>query len=580
MYKKRAGVAMANRVYLSSTLDDLRPYREAALDALRKAGYLVTDSYEASPEPTVDKCLDDVRQADLYVGLFAGRYGWCPSGHDRKSITELEYRAAVAAGKKCFIFLRPLKDIPGVELEGVVEGDPEAFQRLKDLRNELQSGKNHTCNLFASPADLALKLTQALPPVVLSGGMFREPPPHPCQLSQGLLLVGVKGSDEAALQRIAKNLPPSWQPALATFAAVAAQMAADRLAIDKSLARSRCVALYLSRAGLTRLREAPALALELMRLLDTRLGRCSVLLDQVERADWPADWPVPEAFFPVGAWLAAGADSIGGELANLVQALPGTTAAGPDVVNPRLVSLAYSVLAMTRAEAEAIQGDPEQVRDALGRPSFELFSRVAAKLGDEGAWVARYGLRRCDWQPFGSGTAADLLQEVVASINSQVVVPKRDQDALLGNQIRLRHYPFEPASFKQGSADWPLLEAMRARGCLVLVDELSILHPELHGKANVFLSDTTVTVATLSGVDPALLCLDQLIDSPLKIDMLVDRFFAKLDPRCELAVNSLARMRRWLRTSVPEALAGSEAQGADPERRALFRAQIFGGTAT
>jgi hypothetical protein len=117
---------------------------------------------------------------------------------------------------------------------------------------------------------------------------------------------------------------------------------------------------------------------------------------------------------------------------------------------------------------------------------------------------------------------------------------------------------------------------MRARGCLVLVDDLSTLHPALHGKANVFLADPSVTVATLSGLDPAACSLDDLIASPQKIDVLVDRFTNKLDPRCELAINSRARVRRWLRQSVPEALAGIEAQGPDPARRNAFRSNPSG----
>mgnify|MGYP000541235759 CR=1 FL=1 len=163
---------------------------------------------------------------------------------------------------------------------------------------------------------------------------------------------------------------------------------------------------------------------------------------------------------------------------------------------------------------------------------------------------------------------------MVDTINSQTIVPKRDQTALLGNRIRLRYYPFEPDAFKQDSPDWPLLEAMRSRGCLVLVDELSTLHPNLYGKGNVFLSDPAVTVATLSGLDPAVFSLDALIDSPQKIDVLVDRFSNKLDPRCELAINNRSRVRRWLRLSVPEALAGAESRGADPDRRSQFVAGL------
>ena len=91
-----------------------------------------------------------------------------------------------------------------------------------------------------------------------------------------------------------------------------------------------------------------------------------------------------------------------------------------------------------------------------------------------------------------------------------------------------------------------------------------------------FLSDPAVTVATLSGLDPAICSLDTLIRSPQRIAVLVDRFSNKLDPRCELAINNKARMRRWLRQCLPEALAGSEALGANADRLREFSNSVAG----
>lgn len=566
---------MTNQVYLSSTLDDLKPFRAVALEALRKAGYLAKDSYLATTEPTVDQCLKDVRDADLYVGIFAGRYGWCPDGQLGRSITELEYREAVRADKRRLIFIRPFGVCTGEELDSA-KGDYEADKKLRALRDELQSGSGHTCALFSDPSDLALKITQALPPPTPASGMFREPPPHPGQLGTGLLIVCVRGGDEATAERIRICLPGSWQAATQAFGPEPASAASDRLAVDLRLARTRCAALYLTPSSLARLKENATAAFDLLNMLRARLDGFALLLDGVQASELPPDWPPAAARFSIGAWTASGNSALGGELAQLVQDFPDAAPHHQDVANNRLVGLAYTVLAMTRAEAWAIAEQPQLIRDELGRKPFDFFNQVTAGLAGAGEWVNSYGDCRHDWQPFGKGSIRALLHEVVDSINSQAIVPKRDQIALLGNRVRLRYYPFEPEAFKLGSPEWPLLEAMRSRGCLMLVDELSILHPGLHGKGNVFLSDPAVTVATLSGLDPAVLSLDALIDSPPKIDTLVDRFSIKLDPRCELAINNRSRVRRWLRLSVPEALAGAEAQGADPDRRSQFRAAVGG----
>ena len=67
-------------IYLSSTYEDLKEYRKVVFDSLRKSGYQVTamEDYVATDQRPVEKCLKDVAEADIYVGLFAFRYGYIP----------------------------------------------------------------------------------------------------------------------------------------------------------------------------------------------------------------------------------------------------------------------------------------------------------------------------------------------------------------------------------------------------------------------------------------------------------------------------------------------------------------------
>ena len=64
-------------IYLSSTFEDLKDYRKAVFEALRKSGYTVVamEDYVATDVRPVDQCLEDVENADIYVGVFAFRYG-------------------------------------------------------------------------------------------------------------------------------------------------------------------------------------------------------------------------------------------------------------------------------------------------------------------------------------------------------------------------------------------------------------------------------------------------------------------------------------------------------------------------
>src|SRR4051794_18827931 len=98
-------------IYLSSTYEDLKDFRQAVFDALRKAGYTVIamEDYVAADARPVDKCLKDVAASDIYVGLFAFRYGYIPpvahGNPDGLSITELEFRCAAKSSKPCLAFV-------------------------------------------------------------------------------------------------------------------------------------------------------------------------------------------------------------------------------------------------------------------------------------------------------------------------------------------------------------------------------------------------------------------------------------------------------------------------------------------
>jgi hypothetical protein len=94
------------RIYISSTYSDLKEFREEAYRTLRKMEHDVVamEDYTAADERPLDKCLADVRTCDVYIGIFAWRYGYIPPEQE-KSITELEFREASSNRKKCLLFL-------------------------------------------------------------------------------------------------------------------------------------------------------------------------------------------------------------------------------------------------------------------------------------------------------------------------------------------------------------------------------------------------------------------------------------------------------------------------------------------
>src|ERR1700730_353795 len=124
--------------YLSSTYSDLKECREVVYDTLRKMRYdvIAMEDYVATDQRPLEKCLADVAACDLYIGLFAWRYGYIPpeGNPHHKSITELEYRRAIERDKHCLLFLLA-DDAPWSPLEmDVVSGEGDRGERIKDLR--------------------------------------------------------------------------------------------------------------------------------------------------------------------------------------------------------------------------------------------------------------------------------------------------------------------------------------------------------------------------------------------------------------------------------------------------------------
>jgi Domain of unknown function (DUF4062)/HEAT repeats/NACHT domain len=146
------------RVYVSSTFIDLQDCRERVFKVLRQMGHedVAMEYYVAEDKRPVDKCLQDVASCDLYVGIFAWRYGWVPKSKNRKklSITEMEFRQAVLTGKKCLIFVLDSKTAWPPDF---IDDDKT---KIKKLRAEL--GDEHGAVPFTSPDHLASQVSVAV----------------------------------------------------------------------------------------------------------------------------------------------------------------------------------------------------------------------------------------------------------------------------------------------------------------------------------------------------------------------------------------------------------------------------------
>jgi hypothetical protein len=123
------------RVYVSSTVADLRRERQAVLDWLVAAGHQPVHSYRPASERIRDSCLDDVAACDLYVLIVGHRYGFQPEdgNPDGFSITHLEYRQAGEAGIRRVALVRT--SIPDERLSDM--DDPQKWALVRAFRAQV-----------------------------------------------------------------------------------------------------------------------------------------------------------------------------------------------------------------------------------------------------------------------------------------------------------------------------------------------------------------------------------------------------------------------------------------------------------
>ena len=153
----------AHKIFISSTVEDLTPYRDAAESAIVTAEHapLRNEYWAASGDkPPYAACMKKVEEADALVVIVAHRYGWVPPDQPGKkgySITRLECLRAVKAKKPVFAFVI---DKAHPWLLEHVDRKPEAIQQLDDFKTWLNT--KFVRNTFTTAEDLNKHVLHAI----------------------------------------------------------------------------------------------------------------------------------------------------------------------------------------------------------------------------------------------------------------------------------------------------------------------------------------------------------------------------------------------------------------------------------
>lgn len=154
-------------VFTSSTSRDLEPYRERLIDLIIRAKMhpVAMEHFNASANNALQVCYNALCGADLFVGVYAYRYGYAPpasvfytkqdgsrhAGDGVTSITEWEYRWAVERGLPLLLFV--VRDNAAWKMMDVETGD--SAERLKRFKEELC--QKHVVKFFDNLEQFALE---------------------------------------------------------------------------------------------------------------------------------------------------------------------------------------------------------------------------------------------------------------------------------------------------------------------------------------------------------------------------------------------------------------------------------------
>jgi tetratricopeptide (TPR) repeat protein len=147
---------MVKSVFISSTSLDLKKYRQAAMEVCLNLGFMpiAMESFEAMGVGATEGSKRKLKEADLYIGIIAHRYGYIEAGHD-KSVTEIEFDYAGERGldRLCFI-IDPAHRWPKNAYER------KNADRLGAFKGKVE--KSVIRSLFTTVEDFRAKLMQAL----------------------------------------------------------------------------------------------------------------------------------------------------------------------------------------------------------------------------------------------------------------------------------------------------------------------------------------------------------------------------------------------------------------------------------
>lgn len=255
----------------------------------------------------------------------------------------------------------------------------------------------------------------------------------------------------------------------------------------------------------------------------------------------------------------------------------------PDLGLPTL-DMPFVVLAMTNQEA----------KDLLNTdPSEQNFPEVIQHLNDNFTreqLLAPYGNTRDEWRsPLcraenGAGitiqtTIKETIEDVVERLNkAELDDTDRQYEDAIGHILRPEYFSEDFTSENFNTRNKTYKELGR-RGCVLVVDFLSLCHPKLNAYLNnsSLIQPESKTVPIIVPLPERRIDkLDNLLEDAMKdvMSLAFYRYETELDILCEFGISHPRALKRWLFFVLPLAASAIQNQRASPGARKLFRSEL------
>lgn len=154
---------VTRQAMISSTARDLPEHRDKAMDACLRQGMFpkMMEHLPASYTQALDVSRAMVKESEVYIGIFAHRYGFVPNENNpnQVSITELEYDCAVELGIPRFIFvIDKTHSLTDFTIDDIDTG--ASAVKLEKFKTRLEA--ENVVNHFTSPENLRADIINSL----------------------------------------------------------------------------------------------------------------------------------------------------------------------------------------------------------------------------------------------------------------------------------------------------------------------------------------------------------------------------------------------------------------------------------